>query len=192
MPEKQRTRRGTTVCAGVQVDPTGDAMAQPVHAQPVYAQPVYHYHVSQAPAAKPGPPANPGPLGLFGFGMTTTTLCFVISEWAKGPFADTVVGYALAYGGATQWVAGLLEMFNGNTFGGTAFMSYGAFWIAWWYSGFVLQAPLETTGAGLVHALVRGDGGGGFARKHVLPSGPLCVHPSPVTLPLPPCLSGVS
>jgi len=92
-------------------------------------------HAPVPAAAKPSPPGSPGPVGLFGFGMTTCSLMFVDAAWAEPAFKDAVMGFALAYGGLTQWVAGLLELFKGNTFAGTAFMSFGAFWVGWWYTG---------------------------------------------------------
>ncbi|MFN8081624.1 MAG: acetate uptake transporter [Kineosporiaceae bacterium] len=77
--------------------------------------------------------ADPGPLGLACFALTT----FVLSCFNAGLFPATVkpvvFGLALFYGGAVQVLAGLVEYVKGNTFGGTAFCSYGAFWMAFWY-----------------------------------------------------------
>jgi succinate-acetate transporter protein len=75
--------------------------------------------------------ADPGPLGLAAFAMTT----FVLSFTNTGIFkAEPVVfGLALAYGGVAQVLAGMWEFKKGNTFGATAFTSYGAFWISFWY-----------------------------------------------------------
>src|SRR6266700_5458994 len=75
--------------------------------------------------------ANPGPLGLCGFALTT----FVLSSINAGliPGADAakmVIGLAFFYGGLAQLLAGMWEFRLGNTFGGTAFSSYGAFWLA--------------------------------------------------------------
>jgi len=75
--------------------------------------------------------ANPGPLGLCGFALTT----FVLSSINAGliPGADAakmVIGLAFFYGGLAQLLAGMWEFRTGNTFGGTAFSSYGAFWLA--------------------------------------------------------------
>ncbi len=74
--------------------------------------------------------ANPGPLGLCAFALTT----FVLSSVNAGLLAATdlkiVVGLALFYGGIAQLLAGMWEFRTGNTFGATAFSSYGAFWIA--------------------------------------------------------------
>lgn len=76
--------------------------------------------------------ADPGPLGLAAFALTT----FVLSLANAGivPTAGAaVLGLALFYGGATQFLAGIWEFAKGNTFGATAFCSYGAFWMAFWY-----------------------------------------------------------
>ncbi|MFT4085182.1 MAG: acetate uptake transporter [Nocardioides sp.] len=75
--------------------------------------------------------ADPGPLGLAAFAMTTFVLSFVNTGlWKAEP---VVFGLALCYGGLTQLVAGIWEFAKGNTFGATAFCSYGAFWLSFWY-----------------------------------------------------------
>jgi uncharacterized protein len=76
--------------------------------------------------------ADPAPLGLAGFALTT----FVLSMFNSGLVSDKgepiVLGLALAYGGLAQLLAGMWEFKNNNTFGATAFSSYGAFWISFW------------------------------------------------------------
>jgi len=76
--------------------------------------------------------ANPAPLGLAAFALTT----FVLSMFNAGLVSDkgepVVLGLALAYGGIAQLLAGMWEFRTGNTFGATAFSSYGAFWISFW------------------------------------------------------------
>jgi len=83
---------------------------------------------AQAPPAT----ANPAPLGLAGFALTT----FVLSMFNAGLISDKaepiVFGLALAYGGIAQLLAGMWEFRTGNTFGATAFSSFGAFWISFW------------------------------------------------------------
>jgi uncharacterized protein len=83
-------------------------------------------------AAVPPAIANPGPLGLAGFALTT----FVLSMFNAGLVSDKgepiVFGLALAYGGVAQLLAGMWEFRTGNTFGATAFCSYGAFWLSYW------------------------------------------------------------
>ena len=76
--------------------------------------------------------ANPAPLGLAAFALTT----FVLSMVNSGLISDTaepiVFGLALTYGGLAQMLAGMWEFRTGNTFGATAFASYGAFWLSFW------------------------------------------------------------
>ena len=79
--------------------------------------------------------ANPAPLGLSAFALTT----FVLSSANAGliPGADAakmVIGLALFYGGIVQVLAGMWEFRTGNTFGAAAFSSYGGFWLALGYS----------------------------------------------------------
>ena len=77
---------------------------------------------------------DPAALGLAGFGMTTLVLSFANAGIIKEAGGLAVVfGLAIFYGGLAQLVAGVVEFRRGNTFGGTAFFSYGAFWLsAWW------------------------------------------------------------
>jgi succinate-acetate transporter protein len=71
--------------------------------------------------------ANPAPLGLMGFGMTTVLLN--IHNAGFFPISSMILATGLFYGGIAQIIAGILEFKKGNTFGMTAFVSYGAFWI---------------------------------------------------------------
>lgn len=78
--------------------------------------------------------ADPAPLGLAGFAMTTLLLSFGNANVVKETGAITVVlGLAAFYGGLAQLLAGMWEFRRGNTFGATAFSSYGAFWLSYWY-----------------------------------------------------------
>lgn len=70
--------------------------------------------------------ANPGPLGLIGFGMTTVLLNLHNADIM--PLSIVIVAMGIALGGLAQIIAGILEFKNGNTFGGTAFTAYGCFW----------------------------------------------------------------
>jgi uncharacterized protein len=76
--------------------------------------------------------ADPAPLGLAAFALTT----FVLSFFNAGIVSDTgepvVLAVALAYGGLAQVLAGMWEFRNNNTFGATAFTSFGAFWLSFW------------------------------------------------------------
>ncbi len=83
---------------------------------------------SRAAAAAPVI-ANPGPLGLSAFALTTFVLSSINAGWFPGA-TSIVIGLALFYGGFAQLCAGMWEFKTGNTFGATAFSSYGAFWIA--------------------------------------------------------------
>ena len=70
--------------------------------------------------------ANPAPLGLLGFGMTTVLLN--LHNAGFYPLDSMILAMGLAYGGLAQIIAGVLEYCKGNTFGTTAFCSYGLFW----------------------------------------------------------------
>jgi hypothetical protein len=77
-------------------------------------------------------PADPAPLGLAGFAMTTFVLSMFNSNLVSSTGLPVVFGLALAYGGLVQLLAGLWEFRNANTFGAVAFCSYGAFWLSFW------------------------------------------------------------
>jgi uncharacterized protein len=77
-------------------------------------------------------PADPGPLGLAGFAMTTFVLSMFNADLVNKAGEPVVLGLALAYGGIAQLLAGMWEFRTGNTFGATAFTSFGAFWISYW------------------------------------------------------------
>jgi succinate-acetate transporter protein len=72
--------------------------------------------------------ANPAPLGLFGFGMTTVLLN--LHNAGRYEMNSMILAMGLCYGGAVQVIAGIMEWRKGNTFAATAFTSYGAFWIS--------------------------------------------------------------
>ncbi|MDR1296437.1 MAG: acetate uptake transporter [Deltaproteobacteria bacterium] len=72
--------------------------------------------------------ANPGPLGLAGFGMTTILLN--LHNAGFFPNSSVVLGMGLFFGGLAQMLAGAMEFTKGNTFGTVAFTSYGAFWLS--------------------------------------------------------------
>lgn len=74
--------------------------------------------------------ANPGPLGLSGFALTTLVLSLWNAGVLKGADVLVVIGLAVFYGGIAQFAAGMWEFRTGNTFGATAFSSYGAFWLS--------------------------------------------------------------
>lgn len=78
--------------------------------------------------------ANPAPLGLMGFGMTTVLLN--IHNAGIINLSAMILAMGIAYGGIAQVIAGIMEFKKNNTFGATAFTSYGLFWISlvfiWW------------------------------------------------------------
>jgi succinate-acetate transporter protein len=95
-------------------------------------------------------PANPAPLGLFGFGFTTLVLSLINANLIGVGATPVVLGMAFAYGGLAQFMAGMWEFRTGNTFGAVAFSSYGAFWISFFILvtyDVKLISPLETSSA---------------------------------------------
>ncbi len=80
--------------------------------------------------------ANPAPLGLMGFGMTTVLLNLHNAGLYK--LGAMILGMGICYGGVAQIIAGIMEWKKNNTFGTTAFCSYGLFWLS---LVFLLVAP---------------------------------------------------
>lgn len=76
--------------------------------------------------------ANPAPLGLAAFGVTTVVLSSINAGLLPPEATAAVVPLAFAFGGVAQLLTGMLEHKNGNTFGTVAFTAYGAFWL--WYA----------------------------------------------------------
>jgi succinate-acetate transporter protein len=117
MESSVRDRTAPGVRTADAPDPTRDETAQAQTARVVETKPVT---------------ADPGPLGLAAFALTT----FVLSIFNSGLMSEKglpiVLGLALAYGGFAQLLAGMWEFRTGNTFGAVAFTSYGAFWISFW------------------------------------------------------------
>src|SRR5436190_12681166 len=75
-------------------------------------------------------PADPAPLGLAGFAMTTFVLSMFNAHLVNTGGEPVVLGLAFAYGGIAQLLAGMWEFRNSNTFGAVAFSSFGAFWLS--------------------------------------------------------------
>jgi uncharacterized protein len=80
-------------------------------------------------ASTPAPVADPAPLGLAAFALTTFLLSAANAGWMSKASGSAWVGYAFAYGGLAQFLAGMWEFKNRNVFGATAFGSYGGFWL---------------------------------------------------------------
>jgi len=93
---------------------------------------------SREPLATPAPQtstwsvADPGPLGLAAFALTTFVLSMFNADLVSKGGEPVVLGVALAYGGFAQILAGMWEFRTGNTFGAVAFTSFGAFWLSFW------------------------------------------------------------
>jgi len=77
--------------------------------------------------------ADPGPLGLAGFAMTTFVLSVINTGMLDATATPVVLGLAAFYGGGAQLLAGMWEFRKANTFGAVAFSSYGAFWLSYWF-----------------------------------------------------------
>jgi uncharacterized protein len=89
--------------------------------------------------------ADPGPLGLGAFALTTFVLSMFNADLVSKTGEPVVLGLALAYGGIAQLLAGMWEFRTGNTFGAVAFTSFGAFWLSFWayvafYAGSIPKA----------------------------------------------------
>ena len=89
--------------------------------------------------------ANPAPLGLMGFGMTTVLLN--IHNAGFYPLDTMILAMGFFYGGLAQVIAGIMEFRKGNTFGTVAFTSYGLFWQSLVFLLIIPQTPLWATAA---------------------------------------------
>jgi len=94
--------------------------------------------------------ADPAPLGLAAFALTTFLLSAANAGWMTKATGDAWLGYALAYGGFAQLLAGMWEFRNRNVFGATAFSTYGGFWIGLGLWA-LLVAPKATSAAAAGH-----------------------------------------
>jgi succinate-acetate transporter protein len=113
----------------------------------------------QEPAAQVGSaevgagwkPADPGPLGLAAFALTTFVLSMFNAGLVSHAGEPVVLGVALAYGGLAQVLAGMWEFRTGNTFGAVAFTSFGAFWLSFWayVTFFAAEVPEQNVAAAL-------------------------------------------
>jgi succinate-acetate transporter protein len=89
--------------------------------------------------------ANPAVVGLMGFALTTmATGLHNVGYWGAGP----TLALAIAFGGTAQFIAGIVDLRKGSIFGGSAFMSYGAFW----WSLFMLLYVQPKTGIPAGHS----------------------------------------
>ena len=95
--------------------------------------------------------ANPGPLGLLGFGMTTVLLNLHNAGFL--PLSIVIVAMGICLGGTAQILAGIREMRQGATFGGTAFTAYGLFW---WSLVLIWANPFAAMGIAPVDSMSMG------------------------------------
>ncbi len=86
--------------------------------------------------------ANPAPLGLLGFGMTTVLLNLHNAGFI--PMSGVIIAMGFALGGLAQIIAGIMEFNKGNTFGATAFTAYGCFW---WSLILIVMNPFGSVAA---------------------------------------------
>src|SRR5262249_14921108 len=99
---------------------------------PIHRDPTRGITAEREPPVLGWKVADPAPLGLGAFAMTTFVLSMFNANLVNGAGVPVVLGLALAYGGIVQLLAGMWEFRNGNTFGAVAFSSFGAFWISFW------------------------------------------------------------
>jgi succinate-acetate transporter protein len=91
--------------------------------------------------------ADPAPLGLAAFAATTFLLSASNAGWMSKATGDAWLGYAFAYGGFGQLLAGMWEFRNRNVFGATAFSTYGGFWIGLGLWALLVAPKAATAGA---------------------------------------------
>lgn len=111
--------------------------------------------MSSQTAVAPAPAvsiADPGPLGLAGFAMTTFVLSTFNTNVLSASLEAVVLPLALFYGGIGQLLAGMWEFRKGNTFGATAFSSFGAFWLAFYW--LITYDAAKLAPAGEVHKAI--------------------------------------
>ena len=94
--------------------------------------------------------ADPAPLGLAAFALTTFLLSASNAGWAKNTSGLDWLGYAFAYGGLIQLLAGMWEFRNRNVFGATAFSTYGGFWIGLGLWAELAHAPAAAKDVGWI------------------------------------------
>ncbi len=111
-------------------------------------------HAAAPPAAMAGMVADPAPLGLAAFGITTLMLSAVNSGWIGDAATTAVLSMAVPFGGAAQVLAGMWAFRRGNTFAATAFTSYGAFWISFYLLLSFFIAPVAKANAGTASQIV--------------------------------------
>lgn len=109
-------------------------------AEDIFRNPAAKVHIADTTA-------NPAPLGLIGFGMTTVLLN--IHNAGIYPLDSMIMGMGICVGGIAQVIAGIEEWKKNNTFGATAFTAYGFFWIALVVTWILPKVGLATASAEL-------------------------------------------
>jgi succinate-acetate transporter protein len=94
--------------------------------------------------------ANPAPLGLLGFGMTTVLLNIHNAGFYE--LGSMILAMGIFYGGIAQIIAGIMEWKKNNTFGATAFTSYGLFWLT--FAGLIIMPKINLTEAASNRSIV--------------------------------------
>ncbi|MEZ2388638.1 acetate uptake transporter [bacterium RCC_150] len=111
--------------------------------------PLSAQNTTASPQVSMSPPfADPAALGLGAFAMTTFVLSTINAGLIPKGDEPVVLGLALFYGGLAQFAAGIWEFANRNVFGATAFCSYGAFWLSFWFLSQFSAAGLPASDAG--------------------------------------------
>lgn len=107
--------------------------------EPAFGQTTAGKPIAEPPVQPDLSVADPAPLGLAGFALTTFVLSLANANvWHA---TDGAVALAIGYGGLAQLLAGMWEFKRGNTFGATAFSSYGAFWISYFvFAQFIVKS----------------------------------------------------
>ncbi|KAL4444068.1 hypothetical protein ABPG75_011805 [Micractinium tetrahymenae] len=99
--------------------------------------------------------ANPAPLGLFGFALTTALLQGAKSGLTEPGTSQLAISFGFFFGGLAQFCAGLLEYQRKNTFGTVAFCCYGAFWMS--LAIFTTLSAAGVYGQGAAATITKGD-----------------------------------
>jgi succinate-acetate transporter protein len=98
--------------------------------------------------------ADPAPLGLAAFGLTTLVLSVINAGWIDPTATPIVLGLALPFGGIAQALAGMWAFRRGNTFAATAFTSFGAFWVSYYLIVTVFAGQVATKSPGTLHVIL--------------------------------------
>lgn len=105
-------------------------------------------HAAAPATSMAGMVADPAPLGLAAFGITTLMLSAVNSGWIGDSATTAVLSMAVPFGGSAQVLAGMWAFRRGNTFAATAFTSFGAFWISFYLLLNFFIAPVAKASPG--------------------------------------------